>query len=223
MPHSPPLDLSPYRAIFFDFDYTLADSAAPLTQALNLALRDLGHPQFTRHDICQHMGKPIEWIIAHLLQTTDQATVLQITHLFRQHAEVLMPQGTQLFPESIPTLRVLHHTHQLGIVTTKPRPQLDPCLHQHHIFDLFSYLCGGDQVAEFKPHPQGLLEGLTALDLTPSQLLFVGDSFADSGAATAAGVDFIGVTCGNHTVAEFQQHAHPVAIFPDVSYLLHHT
>ncbi|MDT0270844.1 HAD hydrolase-like protein [Streptomyces sp. DSM 44915] len=47
-------------------------------------------------------------------------------------------------------------------------------------------------LARLKPHPDSVLRALAATGVSPARSLMIGDSLADHGAATAAGVPFLG-------------------------------
>jgi beta-phosphoglucomutase-like phosphatase (HAD superfamily) len=75
----------------------------------------------------------------------------------------------------------------LGIVTGKSRRSWS--INAQHVtlgpIDLWVF---DDDVAEIKPHPAGLRLALERLQLTPPQVIYLGDSLTDVEAAQAAGV-----------------------------------
>jgi phosphoglycolate phosphatase-like HAD superfamily hydrolase len=54
----------------------------------------------------------------------------------------------------------------------------------HHLFD---FVICGDEVANYKPHPEPVLRTLSALDCAPHHAIMIGDSTADVLAGKAAG------------------------------------
>jgi len=61
---------------------------------------------------------------------------------------------------------------------------------------LFDVIVGGEDVSEHKPAPQGIEQAMTALRLTPSETLYVGDTTIDAETAARAGVAFLAVLSG---------------------------
>ena len=62
----------------------------------------------------------------------------------------------------------------------------------------FSVALGADDVPAPKPHPDGLFQLCKKLNVDPVRCIYVGDSPTDGQAATAAGMQSIGVTWGSH-------------------------
>jgi len=57
-------------------------------------------------------------------------------------------------------------------------------------------IIGGEDVQEHKPDPRGLLEAIKKLNLTVSQIIYIGDSLTDAETAFRAGVSFVAVLSG---------------------------
>nr|WP_303647748.1 HAD hydrolase-like protein [Haloarchaeobius sp. HME9146] len=60
----------------------------------------------------------------------------------------------------------------------------------HDLADHVAAVVGRDTVAEYKPHPQPLLEAVSAIELEPGTVVFVGDTERDEKTAQRAGMDF---------------------------------
>jgi len=45
-----------YKAVFFDFDYTLADSSKAVIECINYALQKMGYPESSPESICRTIG-----------------------------------------------------------------------------------------------------------------------------------------------------------------------
>ena len=98
----------------------------------------------------------------------------------------------------IELLRELHGAgYGLGIATSSGRDL--PYLGSWGVRELFAVIVGREDVAQRKPHPEGILLCLDALELVPSDALYVGDSPIDIEAGRAAGVVTVGVLTGTST------------------------
>jgi pyrophosphatase PpaX len=74
-----------------------------------------------------------------------------------------------------------------GIVTGKSRKSWEITLAEVELGD-FDVVIADDDVADPKPHPEGILAALAALDVAPENAIYIGDSPTDIEAAQAAGV-----------------------------------
>ena len=64
------------------------------------------------------------------------------------------------------------------------------------IWDLFPVIVGFEDVANYKPHPEGVNLAMSRLETNASETVVVGDSVADIGAAHTAGCWSCHATCG---------------------------
>ena len=83
------------------------------------------------------------------------------------------------------------------------------------MIDDFSVIVGGDNVAEHKPDPEGLLNAAKSLGAEPAEVIYVGDSTTDAKAAARAGMQFVAVLSGVTEAHEFEEFE-PLKILPHV-------
>jgi phosphoglycolate phosphatase len=76
---------------------------------------------------------------------------------------------------------------KLGVCTNKSRRFTVPLLERAGMGDYFSVVVSGDTAPKKKPDAAPILYACDALGLRPSEVLMVGDSGNDAGAARAAG------------------------------------
>lgn len=74
-----------------------------------------------------------------------------------------------------------------GIVTGKSRSSWEITVAESELGD-FDVVIADDDVEEPKPHPEGVLAALAALEVAPESAIYIGDSPTDIEAAQAAGV-----------------------------------
>jgi phosphoglycolate phosphatase-like HAD superfamily hydrolase len=79
------------------------------------------------------------------------------------------------------------------IVTSNSSRTVARWLDQHRAARLVSAIVGRDTMLALKPSPGMVIHALELHRTAPSETVFVGDSEADWGAATAAGVGFYGI------------------------------
>jgi N-acetyl-D-muramate 6-phosphate phosphatase len=186
------------RAVLFDLDGTLADTAPDLARALNRvrAANHLApmHVAITRPytssgargllKIGFGLGPEDERYEALRLQFLDfyAADICVDTRLFDGMAELL----DQLDQDRLPW----------GVVTNKAERFTFPLLQGLHLDERAACVVGGDTAARAKPHPDPLLHAAAALQLPPSACLYVGDDLRDVQAARAAGMPVIAAKYG---------------------------
>jgi HAD superfamily hydrolase (TIGR01509 family) len=95
----------------------------------------------------------------------------------------------QLFPLARPLLEHCRaHGMQTALVTSSPRAVVRPVSVRLGLDELFDFVISGDDVKNYKPHPEPVLTTLAALGRACSDAIMVGDSRADILAGKAAGV-----------------------------------
>jgi phosphoglycolate phosphatase len=121
----------------------------------------------------------------------------EFARLFVQQADEAMTDLTVLFepvPATVAALRA--RGFDLGIVSTKFRYRIEAILNREGLQDAFDVIIGGEDVAEHKPDPAGLLTAIERLGSTPESTLYVGDSVTDAETARRAEVSFVAVLSG---------------------------
>ncbi|WP_193017345.1 phosphoglycolate phosphatase [Proteus sp. FME41] len=190
------------RAIAFDLDGTLTDSAVGLTEATDYALKAKGFPPAGKHNVTIWVGNGVDMLLTRALHNAGIEDVTapllkEMRDLFDEHYATSVKTGSDLFPHVKETLEVLaSHNIPLGIVTNKPSPFIAPLLQQLEIDNYFSLVLGGDDVKEKKPHPSPLYLTMGIFGVKKEELLFVGDSRNDIIAAQEAQCPCVGLTYG---------------------------
>jgi HAD superfamily hydrolase (TIGR01549 family) len=176
------------RAVLFDWDGTLVNSAETSYRAYQGMFRVLGIP-FDReaygrtyspnwHRTYEALALPRDrW---------DEADAIWLEHYARERNELL--------PGAAEALERLHAAgHAQGIVSSGERTRVTQEMRDLRVEAYFTeVVCGGD-TAERKPHPEPLLVALARMGLRPDEAAYVGDSPEDVEMAQSAGVFAIGI------------------------------
>lgn len=190
------------RALAFDLDGTLTDSAPGLTSAVDGALTELNLPAAGVERVSTWIGNGADILIERALtwalgQAPKSGQLSDARVLLDKHYAHSVDGGSLLYPGVKATLAALAaHNLPMALVTNKPTPFVAPLLQSLGIADYFSLIIGGDDVVAKKPHPAPLFLVLGKFGLLPGELVFVGDSRNDIQAAQAAGCPCIGLTYG---------------------------
>lgn len=186
-----------FKAVLFDFDYTLGDATDSIVAGFQYAMPALGWPAPDRETVRKTVGYMLYDSYTMLTGDTDPAHIQRFLDLFAEKSRDMQIATTVLFPGAAELLRALHAAGaKLGVVSSKRSTSLNPVLERLGVRPLFDLIIGGDTVAAPKPDPEGLLCALNELSLTPGQMLFCGDTILDAGAAQRAGTHFCAVLNG---------------------------
>jgi N-acetyl-D-muramate 6-phosphate phosphatase len=187
MPDAP---MSSIRAVLFDLDGTLADTAPDLAAALNKLLADERRPPLPFHLIRPVVSHGSTGLIrlGFGKNPADDAFDRLRDRLLAHYAENLCRE-TQLFPGMKELLAKLRQRGiQWGIVTNKPGFLAEPLIAQLAFDDPPICLVAGDTTPNRKPHPEPMLHACAIAGTRPAQSLYVGDAERDIHAGRAAGM-----------------------------------
>lgn len=189
------------KAILFDLDGTLVDSAADMAAALNHVLVQDGFPELSVAAVTRMIGGGIPLLIERaLVAHGEEATQERVAAVYPRYREAYISRAveqTRLFPGVADVLQACREKGaRLGVCTNKPEEISRVILSGLGVDSLFDVVIGGDTLAAKKPDPAPVLEGLERLKCAPAEGLMVGDSAADANAAKAAAVRAILVTFG---------------------------
>lgn len=206
-----------YKAVLFDFDYTLADCTDSIVDGFAHAMPLLGHPAPEREAVRRTVGYMLE--DAYTMLSGDDSEENRAK--FRLHfIEVVMERQrreTVLLPGGEELLRGLRDAGiKSGIVSSKRGDTIQIIMERLGLTDCLGLVIGNHDVTHHKPHPEGLLKAMERLELAPEEVLYCGDTVLDAGAARSAGCDFAAVLNGT-TPAEDFAGWNPVHIAPDLN------
>lgn len=186
-----------FKSVIFDFDYTLADASRGAISCANYALNTLGFPSAAGEDIRKLIGLSLKRTFRELAGPRPEAEADEFVRLFHEQADRVMVDSAVML-EGVPAvLETLGKSGlTLGVVSTKFRFRIEAILRRENMLAMFKVIVGGEDVTEFKPDPEGLLQAIQKLNGSPSNTLYVGDSLVDARAAQAAEVPFVAVLTG---------------------------
>ncbi|WP_063778851.1 phosphoglycolate phosphatase [Bradyrhizobium sp. LTSP857] len=189
------------RAIIFDLDGTLVDSAEDIRAAVNSLFAEIGLRPITAVEIRAMIGDGVPKLIERALAAAH-AMPMDNLDLVRRFLEIYQPNParfTRPYPGVVETLTELKRRGvQLALVTNKPVIATKKILGALSMSGFFPVVVGGDSVPFRKPHPAPILEAVKRLGVQVDRCMMVGDNFHDVEAAHAAGMRCTAVTYGYH-------------------------
>lgn len=209
-----------YKAILFDFDYTIGDSTKPIVESYTVGLTAMGWPEPDREAVRRTVGYTLQDGYTMLTGDADEVHREEFFRRFKAHAKDIMMTDTVLCPGAEAVLAWLNENRvTTGIVSTKGGDVLDAIFRRFSLRDQLALIVGGQDVTKVKPDPEGLNFALNRLGLTKDKVLFCGDTVIDAETARRANVSFCAVLNGTTPAEAFEEYPH-VHIAPDLADLL---
>ena len=185
------------RAVLFDLDGTLADTAPDLAAAVNWLRTERGLAETPYEVLRPTASAGARGMIGAafgLAPGDDGYEELRLAWFDRYQSA--MATHTTLFDGIDELLAGIEDAGMAwGIVTNKPARFTDPLVPQIALAHA-GCIISGDTTAFAKPHPAPLLEGARRLGLAPEQCWYVGDDLRDIEAGKAAGMVTIACAWG---------------------------
>jgi len=218
------------KAILFDLDGTLVDSAPDLALAVNHMLKTMGRETFSSDTIRSWVGNGAQTLVKRALSGSsviddriDHGLFTNALDLFLDFYAKNLCVDTVTYPNVAATLGSLKaQGYRLALVTNKPFGFIGPLLEGLALTELFEFCLGGDSLPKRKPDPLPLLHVCERLEVNPTECVMIGDSKNDILAANAAGMQSIGVSYGYNYGEEISLYRpdHVVNDFSEVMTLL---
>lgn len=197
-----------YKAVIFDFDYTLGDCTNGIVISVNYALDKLGYFEHNVSEIKKTVGLSLKETFFELSGDNNFDKADRFCDYFKEKSDIVMVDNTVLLPGTLEVFKFLKDNDvKIGIVTTKFHYRINQILNKFHAEDYVDMIVGAEDVKIEKPNPQGLLYMLKRIDIDNQEALYIGDSLVDAETAECANVDFIGVTTGTTQEKEFEKYS----------------
>lgn len=205
------------RAVLFDLDGTLIDSAPDLGGAANQMRVDRGLAELPLSDFRPRAGAGARGMLGVAFgMEPEHADYEAMREEFFLNYEARLTSHTHVFDgvaELIAGLR--ERGLAWGIVTNKMERFTLPLVATLPLFASAQAVVCGDTTPHSKPHPEPLFEAARRVNIAPEQCIYVGDDHRDIVAGKAAGMPTVAANYGYlGTVAPAQWHADRVIKSP---------
>jgi phosphoglycolate phosphatase len=195
------------KALLFDLDGTLVDTIGDILHAMNSALSHAGISPIDSRTCMRFVGRGLHNALRGALADSGRdigpAALKELDQVlldtYRSHPyerSLSYPGVERLLQNSIAsglTTGVLSNKEDslVKVIVEKKFPDIP-----------FAFVQGACEGIPLKPDPAAALSFARALELEPSQVLFIGDSEVDAQTAIAAGMPYVLVTWGFRPRAE---------------------
>ena len=194
---SEPLDWP--KAVVFDLDGTLIDSAPDIAHALNRATEKRGIEPFSLYQVKEMIGGGVPQLVGRALRARgmpDDGLMPLVEEFIALYRENLTTR-TKIYEGARELLEQLHgEGRRLGVCTNKNHELTVEILEQLDLAKYFPSVIGEREGYPRKPDPAPLLEVVAELGASPQDALMAGDSEADVACARAAGMPVLVVDFG---------------------------
>ena len=186
-----------FDCIIFDFDGTLADTAAGILATVKETFRRLGFQGADDERIRPTIGLVLEQSLQQIgdlsdAQTRDAARLYR--EIFPEYGEV----NSSLFPGVPETLGELHaRGYRMAIATSRGRESLEAIMAPYGVGGYFEEMVTATDRLAPKPAPDMVLKLLARMNQPAGSTLVVGDTVYDLLMGSGAGCRTCGVTYGN--------------------------
>ena len=193
----------PMKAVIFDLDGTLADTALDLMLAGNATFKEIGlEYQLEKNrdeGIASGGGKStIRHGLKQALGEVKEERVQELYPTFLRNYEKVIAVNSRLYDGMLECLQnLLELDFLLGVCTNKPTKQACILLDILGVTNYFEAIVGPDTFGEAKPKPRSLHGVIEMIGVETKCSILVGDTETDFLTSEAAGIPFVLTTYGH--------------------------
>lgn len=176
--------LPKYSTVFFDFDGTLTSSLHTWLESFQYVFSQFGIRISDEEVIARCFYRDFEKVIAEFnLPCAETFRQMLLDKLAATSEKIKLFDGVKEVLTSCAESNI-----KLAVVSSAPFAIIQKTLSSCNVDLFFDTLVTGDDVANFKPHPESVFLALKRLASKPEETVMIGDSEADIFAAKAAGI-----------------------------------
>lgn len=178
------------RAVLFDLDGTLADTAGDLAAAVNRVRADRALPPLPLATLRPHASHGARGLLGVGLGITKDSPEFEpLRDAFLDYYAAALCKHTRLFAGAETVLAEIERRRlRWGIVTNKATRFTLPLLECLALWPRANAVICGDTTPQPKPHPAPLIAAAATLAIDAARCVYVGDAARDIAAGQAAGM-----------------------------------
>jgi phosphoglycolate phosphatase len=180
---------APLRAVLFDLDGTVLDTAPDMWGAMNALLAEERRPALPYEAVRPFVSHGASGVLRTGFADVSAQRFAALTQRYLEIYRAALCRDTRVFAGIPEVLEALAQRGvPAGIVTNKAAWLTEPLLAALGLRARFACVVSGDTVAERKPHPLPMLHAARLVGVAPAECIYVGDAERDVQAAHAAGM-----------------------------------
>lgn len=174
-----------FDLIIFDLDGTILDTEELILRSFEYTLKTRLNMEVDRRELLKIFGEPLQKQLEYFEPELADSLSKTYREYYAKHSAAM----TKTFPYVTEVLnQLVSKKIFIGVVTNKKHGPAEKGLKDLGLFSKIDFLIASDDVTQSKPHPEGILTGLSKLNIEPHKTLMVGDSPLDIEAANRAHV-----------------------------------
>lgn len=204
--------------MIFDFDGTLVDTSYELTALVATVLEDYGKEPASREEVMRALGDGPRKLIERMLRLREIDTG-ELDHALETYLaryEKSSPRAEEIYPGILEALRTLRARGVKCAVNTNKPHDIAIRVTENLFPGLFDLVVGDHADKKRKPSGDGVREILTALEIRPEDVFYIGDTAVDIATARDANIPVVAAAWGFHTREELErEHPDRIIDHPD--------
>lgn len=184
------------KAVIFDLDGTLLDTATDLANAVNYALNLHGKKSYSVPEVVKMVGHGVKNLISSALGSTDEGLISEVLKDFKGYYGEHNADFTIAYDGVIDMLKTLKQNGFLTAIASNKYDGAVKKLSSIYFGNLIDIALGECEGVKRKPCPDMLNNALSALGVKATDCVYVGDSDVDIITANNAGMPCISVGWG---------------------------
>lgn len=192
---------SRYKGIIFDVDGTLTYTNQLIFDSFNHITKKYLGKTFSDEEIIALFGPTEDVILKEMCKDEYDIARKEYYQYYKENHNIARTYaGIETLIEDLFNNKII-----LGVFTGKGRTSALITLDELGLTDYFGLIVSGDDVVNHKPHPEGIIQFLEQYNLSPDEVLMVGDAPSDIKAAKAAGVSIASVIWDSYSEEEVKK------------------
>ena len=189
-----------YKACIFDLDGTLADSVYSLAYCGNKALESVGLKGHNAEKYKKFAGDGADELIRRCLRESGDSELFYYEKVRKEYSEIFKENCMyKVKPydgiEEL-TRELKKRNIKMAVLSNKPHERTEDVIKAMFGDKLFDIVLGKKDDTERKPSPMGALIIAKAFELSPTEIIYMGDTNTDMMTGKNAGMFTVGVTWG---------------------------
>lgn len=197
-----------YKAVIFDLDGTLLDTIDDLADSMNFVLNSKGYSQHEVHKYKYFVGDGMKNLVKRALPHDISESVHEECHRLMQERYAISWSNKSTAYSGVPELLDYLQDNNIKMCILSNKPHRFTVEMVNKLLNKWSFdvVFGEREGINRKPDPAGALEIADILKLSPSDILYLGDTNTDMITANNAKMNAVGVLWGFREKDELVEH-----------------
>ena len=197
------------QAVIFDLDGTLSDSIQSIKHCGDAAVAAYGYGPFTVEQYKYFVGDGATNLVKRMLEAAGDTELTHFEEAFARYKE-LFREGCMYEVKPYEGIRELLAALKeqgiiLAVLSNKPHAETINVIETLFGKDYFDVIHGQKDNVAIKPSPEGVFQILRQLDLSPDDILYLGDTATDMKTGKSAGAFTLGALWGFRDRKELEE------------------